>query len=72
MELLHAMKQKSTPAAVVVKSSPRDSPNTTPTGMGQGRRCLLGTGVRPGSHYGYRVLGMKGCTSHDGASCASR
>lgn len=32
MEMLQAMKQKSTPAAVVVKSSPRDSPGAPSAG----------------------------------------
>lgn len=32
MEMLQAMKQKTTPAAVVVKSSPRDSPGAPSTG----------------------------------------
>lgn len=32
MEMLQAMKQKTTPAAVVVKSSPRDSPSGPGTG----------------------------------------
>lgn len=37
MEMLQAMKQKTTPAAVVVKSSPRDSPSS----LAAGKRPLL-------------------------------
>lgn len=55
MEMLQAMKQKTTPAAVVVKSSPRDSPSGLAAGkrplllppspclVGRGRLCPLGT-----------------------------